>query len=94
VDQHIQDMLQTLQEARSAVDAEMSKHLGLRPFDTGILRRLGESTAEFGWQAEFLAEVMQDHDAEDTLIEEAHELSAFFVVTEYQVESLLSGGQP
>ena len=84
-----QELLQILQEARTAVDIELGQLTGADTLDGDGLKQLQTSVAEFAGQAVSLAALMFHRKMNPSLIEEAEELFAFFRVVEHQIASLL-----
>ena len=86
-------MMRTLRQARSAVQAEMDLHASAAPTDPAPLVHLQKSAEEFGDQAASLALMMKDRKAEKILVDEAEELARYFQETERQTLAVLGQGE-
>ena len=87
------ELLQTIQEARVAVKAELDLLLRADILNRPALLHLQGQTAELVGQAESLARIMQSYGADEAPVRGAEKLCVFFKATEDQVASLLGGGQ-
>ena len=85
-------MLLTLQEGRTALQAELEMLASAPTLEPVLLRRLRGSAAEFAGQASFLVATMERRHEDQDLISQAKQLLSFFQLVKDQFASLLEGG--
>jgi hypothetical protein len=87
------ELLETLQQAQKAVEAELDQHASAGPSDPAPLLNLHQSVEEFRDQAVTLVHMMRHQDAETTLADEVEDLASYFEGTERRILALLEAGR-
>jgi transcriptional regulator with XRE-family HTH domain len=85
-------MLLTLQEGRTALQAELEMLADAPRLERVLLQRLRGSAAEFGGQASFLVATLERRHEDQDLVSQAKQLLSFFQLVKDQFASLLEGG--
>ena len=85
-------MLLTLQEGRTALQAELEMLASAPRLERVLLQRLRGSAAEFAGQASFLVATMECRHEDQDLVSRAKQLLSFFQLVKDQFASLLEGG--
>lgn len=92
MDALITEMINTLSQARQAVEQEMNGLGPTRPADRARLAHLRTSAGDFLRQARSLLELMADSDADADLMYGVEDLAEFFGDTEAQIALRLKAG--
>ena len=87
------EMIETLREAKQAVDSELREIEGARFLDRDRLARVEESARGFEEQVNSLAEMMTNQGATQELLEEVEDLFDFFRQIEERAEAIIEKGQ-
>jgi hypothetical protein len=90
---HFHAMMQTLREARRALEAELAWRAQLRSVNMVRLSWLRRSAGEFAYQAVSLIQMMQACGGDGTMIGEAEELCTYFRDAKVRITSMLGAGR-